>query len=178
MKRAKTKFARKLEGGGNLIDWLGKDASTKINAKQIGAGFDVLGNTFGSGGNRGIDFGHTNPWSVDAAENYNKTIARNQATKQKVSSGLSTAGDLAMLEPGIGTAIGLGLKGLGMAAKFIPFGKGKEKEAKTNFDRLNEFGKNYQQQLAGVQSFNRMPKYQAPAYGKKGMKFKTKFSKK
>ena len=182
MKRAKTKFAKqypKYKDGSKFMDFLSKENNNETsNAQIIGSGFDVLGTVFGAGGNRGIDSEHTNPWSVNAAENYNKVVAKNQRTKKQLSTGLSTAGDIAMLMPGIGTAIGLGLKGLGAAANFIPFGKGKEKDAFEYYKGVSSRGARNQALSEGAMSFNRMPKYQAPAYGRKGLKFKTKFSKK
>lgn len=167
MKTAKSKFAKKAikyQDGGSL--------------KSIGKGFDVLGNMFGSKSNKMLDYEDSNPWANMAADNYNKTLAKNQNTKKQISTGLSTAGDIAMLVPGVGTAIGLGLKGLGMVSNFIPFGQGKEREAKRKYEQDRMTGNMINTSVEGAISYNKMPKYQAPAYGKKGMKFKTKYSKK
>jgi len=172
MKTAKSKFAKKpfkYQKGGFL---------SQSSMKGIGAGFDVLGNAFGARSNSTIDFEDGNPWANVAANNYNKTLAKNQATKKQISGGLSAAGDLAMLVPGIGTAVGLGLKGLGMAANFIPFGQGAERRAKRDYESARLTGQTINNATEGALSYNKMPKYQAPAYGKKGMKFKTKYSKK
>jgi hypothetical protein len=146
--------------------------------KSIGKGFDVLGNSFGAGGPSAIDYEEGNPWSNAAVDRYNKAITKNKNTQQQVSGGLSAAGDIAMLVPGVGTAIGLGLKGLGLASKFIPFGQGAERRAKREFESARLSGQAINNAVEGARSYNQLPKYKAPAYGKKGMKFKTKYSKK
>jgi len=172
MKTVKSKFAKKplkYQKGGFL---------NPSSMKGIGAGFDVLGNAFGARSNSTIDFEDGNPWANVAANNYNKTLAKSQSTKKQISGGLSAAGDLAMLIPGYGTAIGLGLKGLGMVSNFLPFGQGAERRAKRDYESARLSGTINKNAVEGALSYNKMPKYQAPAYGKKGMKFKTKYSKK
>ncbi len=70
---------------------------------------------------------------------------------------------------------GLAVKGVRMGLTALGVGEGKEERAR--FDAAKRFGTKQSSayELAGAQ--NALPRFQAPAYGKRGMKFKTKFGK-
>ncbi len=108
------------------------------------------------------------------AQQYNKKIDKINKTRQGVSTGLNVAGDIAMKIPGLGTAIGLGLKGLGAVSKLIPFGAGKEKEAREQFQNTQTLDKLSTAATENAKARAGAARFQAPAYGKKGMKLKYK----
>lgn len=176
MKRAQSRFSvkPKLQGGG-MLDFLNQKGAGGVGtmAGGIGAGLDLVTGLIGNKQPKPMEA--TNTYSTDAASNYNDILAKNQATKSKVSGGLSAAGSAAMM---INPIVGLGLKGLGAVAKMIPFGQGKARDAAKSFAKMDQAGN--QLNMANQGAINRnsaFTDYKAPAYGKKGMKFKTKFSK-
>jgi hypothetical protein len=178
MKRPKTRFALKkpkMQGGG-LMDFLNKPGAGGVTAGMgIGMGMDVL---TGMIGNKTPEMPNQfSSYSTDALKSYQDTVAKNQKTKGMISGGLNAAGSAAMMIPGIGTAVGLGLKGLGAVAKVLPFGKKKEDKALADFNKMDMAGQRSDMAAAGARNRSMIGEYKAPAYGRKGMKFKSKYSK-
>lgn len=183
MKRAKSKFSNNLpkyQDGSKLLGFLNQPL-------QSGGISGAKGMSVGGGIGMGLDMVSSlipqkqpkvatgiGDISSIGAEKYNKQMQKIQGTKSAVSGALSTAGDIASMVPGIGTAIGIGLKGLSIAAKALPFGAGKEREAKQAFEKSVTLDKLSSNATANAEAKALAPKFQAPAYGKKGMKLKYK----
>lgn len=179
MKRPKTRFALKkpkMQGGGPL-DFLNKPGAGGQGTigGGIGSGIDALTGMIGNKVPETPD--QLSSHSAGALQSYQDIVAKNQKTKSRVSGGLNAAGSAAMMIPGIGTVIGLGLKGLGAIAKVLPFGRRKEKRALANFQKMDISGQQADMAVAGARNRSMIGEYKAPAYGRKGMKFKTKYSK-
>lgn len=182
MRVSKSKFAkpvRKYANGGptGITGFLNQSLGmpkAPTAGSAIGMGMDLLSGFIPQ---KEAQYVEGSGISSKSADRYNETVAKNQRTKQQISGGLSAAGDLAMMVPGWGTAVGLGLKGLGAVAKAIPFGKGKEQEAMHDFQRMTAMDNQISNAQQGAINYNQITGFQAPAYGRKGMKFKTKYSK-
>lgn len=163
--------------GGGLLDFLNKPGAGGQGTMggAIGSGVDALTGMIGNKVPETPD--QLSSHSSGALQSYQDTVAKNQKTKGMISGGLSAAGSAAMMIPGIGTAIGLGLKGLAAVAKVLPFGKRKEEKALANFRKMEISGQQSDMAVAGARNRSMIGEYKAPAYGRKGMKFKTKYSK-
>jgi len=173
MKRPKSKFSSKLpkyQDGSSLPDF--GTASPLDKAKGVGAALDVVTSLVPTKTFKGVS--GIGDISATAADKYNKQIDKINKTRTGVSTGLNQLGSAAMLIPGVGTIAGLGLKGLALASKFIPFGKDKEEKAQDEFQKSITLDKISSSATAGAQARAATPKFQAPAYGKKGMKLKYK----
>lgn len=183
MKRAKSKFSNNLpkyQDGSKLLSFLNQPigspsmagAKPMTAAGGIGMGLDMVGSMIPQKQPK-VATGIGEISSI-GADKYNKQMQKIQGTKSAVSGALSTAGNIASMIPGIGTAVGLGLKGLSIAAKALPFGAGKEREAKQDFEKSVTLDKLSASALGNAEAKAMAPKFQAPAYGKKGMKLKYK----
>lgn len=170
MKRAKTKFAKPKYEGGGMLDWLNTSKNGgPTNASGIGAGLDILSSFIGNKQpNQVQDFGQ---FGSKAAEDYNKEMEKAMRTKQGISAGLGAAGSVAMM---INPIVGIGLKGLGALTKALPIGEGKVEKAKKKFEDAKFADALSTSMTQGAINRNLMPKFEAPAYGKKGMKLKYK----
>lgn len=181
MKVSRSKFAksvRKYQDGGatGLTGFLNQSLNSPKGptaGSAIGMGMDLIGGLIPQ---KQPEYLEGSGITSKAANKYNETVAKNQRTKQQISGGLSAAGDLAMMVPGWGTAVGLGLKGLSAVAKAIPFGKGKEQEAMHDFQRMTAMDNQISNAQQGALNYNQITGFKAPAYGRRGMKFKTKYS--
>jgi hypothetical protein len=173
MKRARSKFGVKpiLQGGG-LTGFLGKNLSGTSGmtvGQGIGAATSMLTGLFPQGPSKITDV--ENPYATEAADKYNSVLDKNQKVKGTLKSlgsmGLQSGNPFGM----IGGAVLTG-------ASLLPFGAKKEKKAKADYNSMVQAGKQSDMANAGAINYNsRNSGYHAPAYGKKGLKFKTKFSK-
>lgn len=183
MKRAKSKFSNNLpkyQDGSKLLGFLNQPlqssgmsgAKGMTAAGGIGMGLDMISSMIPQKQPK-VATGIGEISSI-GADKYNKQMQKIQGTKSAVSGALGAAGDVVSMIPGWGTAVGLGLKGLSIAAKALPFGAGKEREAKKDFEKSVTLDKLSANTTANAQAKAMAPKFQAPAYGKKGMKLKYK----
>jgi hypothetical protein len=166
MKRAKTKFATrlpKMEGGGSFLD---------KNADVLGKSMDMVGNTIADTGPLMMDPNKVSSRAAGALDSYNNTIAKSQkskATTTGIIDGVSTA---AMMIPGIGSIIGLGLKGINMGLKAMPWGKKKAEDAMGDFNAMTTAASQEDATFAANRELNKLPQYKAADYGiaRKGLK--------
>jgi hypothetical protein len=131
----------------------------------------MLGNMFANSGPKSLNAEGAHSKSFDAADAYNKTVARSQQNKAKVTGAIDTASNVAMMIPGIGTGIGLAMKGASAVVKALPWGQNKADKAMNDFNLMDQSGRQEDTSMLANANMNRY-QYKAADYGvgRKGLK--------
>lgn len=116
----------------------------------------------------------TTKYSQDAAAKYQKQLDKQAKTSGVIQGIGAAAKPLDMVIPGLGTAIGATA---GLVAKAVPIFNKKPEKAFRTFEKAQQMGERVEMGQQGAINYNKMGGFKAPAYGKRGMKFQTKYSK-
>ncbi len=118
---------------------------------------------------KAFDLGQDHGIATNAAEVYNKQLEKTQ----KAQGILGSVGKMGMQS---GNPIGMAIGGAAMIASKINWGAGKQQAAMGDYKNMVQAGDQMNMANQGAINYNsNNAGYKAVAYGKKGMKFKTKF---
>jgi hypothetical protein len=189
MKANPTKFAKlpklpKLQAGG-FMSSLEKFGNSAAGQKAIGVGTGLFNGLVSSGPAIAQPAGNFGQSEVTAGNlmDYSGNAAQKTADKKNAREGAFGAvqgiGDMG-LQSGFAPAMiaGVALKGLGALGKALGIGNGAVEEAERKQKLMQETSAQASIARQGAVNKNSIQTFKAPAYGRRGMKFKTsKFAK-